>query len=306
MHLENVKFWHWTIIGLLVGVLFGGVKLSQGPWFDVEGLETLDQPTFDREVAGMQSTIPRHDRQLIQQHHAGEPMLKDLVVHGEVSGEPTHSYWVTGRFFRISVDHQKQGDNSSPVVAIGEWVPFKYRAAVPYTSTVTLPGHYPTVVDFLAAVQRKYPKGFVPYRFAWYEQTQPTMLQLPIAGLLIIGIAWPLTLMLMQGAGLARAPQTKLPKQRQLSPTAKAPKDHSADDKRLADLNAQMDKALGGFGSSATASEDSAVAGGPAPVKALGGADAAPAAPPPTQEELERKYGGEFYPVVKEIHKKKK
>ena len=90
-----------------------------------------------------------------------------------------------------------------------------------------------------------------------------TILLPTASGLLIIGIAWPLALTVMQGAGLARAGSSgyKLPRNRNLSGRAKAPKDHSADDQKLVALNAQMDKALAGFGSSGAASKDSAAAG---------------------------------------------
>ena len=136
-----------------------------------------------------------------------------------------------------------------------------------------------------------------------------TMLLPAAAGLLIIGIAWPLTLMLMQGAGLARAPapSVKLPKQRNLSGPAKAAKDHSADDQKLADLNAQMDKALAGYGASGASpvSEDSVAAAKLSSPKVLPGAAAAPAAPP-SKEEISRQYGGVFYPVVKKNTPKKK
>ena len=308
MHLENLRFWHWTIIGLLAGALFGGDKLTQGAWFDIEGLETMDQPTFDHEIAGM-IVANRSDRRLIQAYHADQPMLKNLVIHPPVEDEPTHSYWITGKYYRVYVDNVKPGDASTPIVNREDWVPFRYRAAVPYRSTAAAAGSYPTVVEYLAAVKKKYPTAAVPSRFAWWEQSMPTMLLPAAAGLLIIGIAWPLTLMLMQGAGLARAPapSVKLPKQRNLSGPAKAAKDHSADDQKLADLNAQMDKALAGYGASGASpvSEDSVAAAKLSSPKVLPGAAAAPAAPP-SKEEISRQYGGVFYPVVKKNTPKKK
>lgn len=308
MHIEDLKFWHWTIIGLLAGLIFGGVKLWQGAWFDVEGLETMDQPSFDRQIAGLQTSLFRRDRQLIDIYHADQPMLKNLVVHPPVEGEPTHSYWVTGKYYRIFQEAEKPGDASSRIVNKEDWVPFRYRAAVPYHATAAVPGTYPTVAEFLSAVKKKYPDSAAS-RFAWWEQPMPTILLPAAAGLLIIGIAWPLALGLMQGAGLARAPSqtVKLPKQRNLSGKAKAPKDHSADDQKLADLNAQMDKALAGYGASSASSisEDSRAPAKLSSPKVLPGAGAAPAAPP-SKEEISRQYGGVFYPVVKKDTPKKK
>ena len=169
MHLEDLKFWHWTVIGLLAGLLFGYVKLSQGPWFDKEGLETLDQPTFDREFAGLQTGF-RRDRNLILTYHGNEPMLKDLVVHTPVPDEPTHSYWITGEYCRIYEDNKKTGDTSSPVVVKQDWIPFKYRAPVPYRAVDGV--RYPTVVEFLSAAEKRNANP-IPYRFAWWEQSAP-------------------------------------------------------------------------------------------------------------------------------------
>ncbi len=310
MHLEDLKFWHWTIIGLLAGALFGAVKLSQGPWFDKEGIETLDQPTFDLEAAGSQAGL-RRDRQLVQRYNGDEPLLRNLVVHAPVMGEPTHSYWVTGEYHRIYEDHKKPGDLSSPVVTWGEWVTFKYRAPAPYRAAEGAPGRYATVAAFLSAAEKKAPHP-IPYRFAWWEQSMPTIVLPTISGILIIGIAWPLTLGLMQGAGLARAPSagTVLPKNRNLSGAKKAPKDHSADDKKLAELNAQMDKALAGFGAntvtavSKDSTEDAAAAAPAGPKKLPGAAPPAAATPAKTKEQRELDYNREFYPIVRDGHKK--
>jgi hypothetical protein len=307
MHLEDLKFWHWTIIGLLAGLLFGAVKLSQGPWFDKEGIETLDQPTFELEAAGAQTGF-RRDRNLVQRYNGNLPMLRDLVVHAPVPGEPTHSYWVTGEIHRIYEDHQKPGDSSTPVVGWGQWITFKYRAPVPYRAIDGAPGRYATVVEFLAAAQKKAAHP-IPYRTAWWEQSTPSVVLPTLSGLLIIGIAWPLTLGLMQGAGLARAPSvgSRLPKNRNLSGSAKVVKDHSADDQKLAALNAQMDKALAGFGANSATSDDSTVAitAAPAGPKPLSGPDAAPSATPAkTKEERELDYGRQYYPVVRASQKK--
>ena len=80
MQIEDFKTWHWVLIGLLVGVLFGGVRLAQGPWYDMEGLETADQGQFEREAAG-DGSAKRRDARLIETYHAGLPLLKNVVVH---------------------------------------------------------------------------------------------------------------------------------------------------------------------------------------------------------------------------------
>jgi hypothetical protein len=97
-------------------------------------------------------------------------------------------------------------------------------------------------------------------------------------------------------------PKAKLPKSRKA--VAKVAVDHSAGDQQLDELNTQMEEGLAA-GASSSPKAGVAVAVGEAPVKVLnaGPAAATAAAAAAEKERLIREYGGEFYPVVKKVHK---
>src|SRR5665213_2205410 len=97
MHIEDLKAWHWVILGLLAGFAFGGAKLMGGPWFDTDNLTTLDNGSFESEVAGRIAYAQYP--QLIERHHKGQPLIKNLVVHPPFAGEPSGSYWITGKIY---------------------------------------------------------------------------------------------------------------------------------------------------------------------------------------------------------------
>jgi hypothetical protein len=302
MQIEDIKTWQWTVIGLLIGLLFGGVLLWKGPWFDAENLDTTDQGTFERQLIGLPPHRPVAD--LIERFHKNLPLIKDLTVHPPLAGDSTKTYWVTGKSYTIVRERKNLKDLKSPLVDIERWDPFKFQAKTPYTATIGAPGEYPTVVEYLRAVQKQ-PSAKFTFKVAWWDTPALTLILPAVAGVLMIGLAWPLALGLMQGVGLARPTRqkkVKLPKNRPAP--AQAAVDSSAGEKQLDDLNAELEKSLAGFasGSSPVDQTDDA---GPSPIKPLTGTDGAATATNKNAEEddLIREYGGEFYPVAKKVHK---
>ncbi len=338
MHIEDFKTWHWILIGLVVGLLIGGVKLYQGPWFDNGTVATLgDQARFELALLGKlpidaatQVTLPatapaagakpgakppkprvvnryppgvtaKGSDRYTQRYHHGQPLIKDLVVHPPVAGGPPRSYWVTGKMYEVDLQHMNEADPNSPVVPFESWVPFNYEAKAPYVGTYVAKGRYPTVTEYLAAASKDPEAKFV-YRYSWWEGSAATLALPACAGLLVIGFAWPLMINLMQRGGMAPLPQpkAKLPKNRKMG-ADKRPVDHTAGDKQLDELNAALEAEVAGFASTSTDPDDSSV---PMPtVKTLAGADPMAPSTPATPEEIVE-YGGEFYPVVKAIHGK--
>lgn len=303
MQIEDIKAWQWTIIGLLIGLLFGGVLLWKGPWFDAEHLDTTDQGTFERQLIGMPARRPM--AALIEHFHPNLPLVKEVVVHPPVAGDSSKTYWITGKSYTIVRERKNLKDLKSPLVDIERWTPFKYQARSPYQSIIGAPGEYPTVVEYLRAVQ-KLPAAKFTFKVAWWDTPVLTLALPATAGVLMIGIAWPLTLGLMQGAGLARPPKQKKVKLSKHWPApVQAVVDTAAGDKQLEDLNAELEQSLAGFMSGSPPAEQKNDAD-PAPIKALTGTDGAGATSDDKaeQDESDREYGGEFYPVAKNGHKK--
>jgi hypothetical protein len=163
---------------------------------------------------------------------------------------------------------------------------------------------YPTVIEYLKMMQKD-PKANFSYRYAWQEQTAAMAVLPAVAGFLIIGVAWPMALSLMVGAGLARKPQprVKLPKRKAVAAGAKV-KDTTEGDKKLAELNAALEAEMAGFVGGAAVSGDADDSGAGVVVKPLtAGALESATAKAAEDDDVEVKdYGGEFYPVVRSTH----
>ena len=240
-----------------------------------------------------------------QKYHKDQPLLKELEVHAPLGGDEGKDWWVTGKSYSIVKDHKIEGDAKSPMVLIERWVPFKYPAKAPYKATTGNIGTYPNVLAYLQTVAKRNPKVAVPYKYVW--QTGPLMpyVMLPAAGVLLLGLAWPATLALMQHAGLARKREigVKLAANRDLNKPAGPQVDEAAVRAELDSLNADLETSLAGFGAgsvSATPAAAAEVIGRPIPALSTGVSAAIDGAPKtPEQDDADKEYGGEFYPVVR-------
>jgi hypothetical protein len=297
MHIEDFKTWHWMVLGPIVGLLFACVILWRGPTSDVPNIDTLDQGSFERAASG---TPGEHRGEPMRvEYAAGKPWLKDVVVHPPLQGDRSKTYWVLGKAYSVVLARKDSNNPASPIVVLGDWVPFRYPAKAPYTAVVAAPGNYPTVMAYLKTLQENFPESSSSYRFAWWDNTFATLMLPVLAGFLIIGIAWPLTIQVMQGTGLARPPQAKVKLPRNRRAPVKTAVDHSADNRRLDELNTELEQDLAAGASSSAKTVASSP--GDAPVKALTAGELAAAAA--EKERLIREYGGEFYPVVRSVHK---
>src|SRR6478736_4217111 len=97
MHIEDLKVWHWVILGLVVGALFSGVKLWQGPWFDSTDIDSIEQVRFEKGLVGVLAGGSSVHGNLTAQYHKYQPILKDIVVHPPLPGDTVQRYWVTGK-----------------------------------------------------------------------------------------------------------------------------------------------------------------------------------------------------------------
>src|SRR6476646_7712817 len=115
MHFEDFRTWHWMIIGLLVGALFGGVKLWQGPWFNSDQIDSMDQLRFEHALIGKPDGGTKQTAQF-NSYLTGKQLLKDVVVHPPMAGEPTGAYWVTGKICSMQQINEVPNDPQTPVV----------------------------------------------------------------------------------------------------------------------------------------------------------------------------------------------
>jgi hypothetical protein len=138
MQIENLKIWQWMIAGVLVGLLFSVVQNFQGPWFDNAPLETIESGQLDWLAMYDQRPPPngwkgereRKEKAYVTFYHAGQPMIKDVVVHPAPPTDKSGQWWVTGKYFKV--DEEKDPKDASKTIATATWVPFKSPATAPY------------------------------------------------------------------------------------------------------------------------------------------------------------------------------
>lgn len=142
MQLENLKRWHWIVIGLLLGLLVAGVRSVLGPDFD-RGTDRDLQNQLALHILN-----PRHTRAEME-HPATNPSPKDraaghraffdkIIVHPPLKDDPQRHFWVTGLYWEYKF-HRDKGKF--------QWDPkeFLYKASTPYVPkpnllVVTPPG----------------------------------------------------------------------------------------------------------------------------------------------------------------------
>jgi len=233
-----------------------------GPPFATEVMDTIDASMFEHALLGR--LLSPRDQQLAAQYDKGHPMLRDVVVHPPLRGADPHQYWVTGQIYHIGAQLKNPTDPKGGQVLVSHWRAFKYPAAAPYLGQngAGIAGiKYPTVAEYVAAAD-KAKLTDVTCRVAWQEAPAAVWSLPPLAGLLIIGIAWPLTLGILRSVGMTRPPVVKpVPKPADPLPV----------------IN-------------------------PAPTVRVVVAPPPPPPPPPVAVGDHKEYGGEFYPVVKPAH----
>lgn len=234
MQIEEIKNWQWVLAGLIAGALLSCILVWNGPGFDTQVRDTVEQGEFENRCFALSKVgniddVAAATAGYFRQYHKDMPVLRDVTVHPPIASDPKR-YWVTGRYYSIGIKPKDPQKPEGPSQIFEEWKLFKYPAPVPYKpgyaifeernlariarwkDTVQVAAvkkafggqaSYPTVVEYLKAVQAL-PGSNFKFQFAWWERPIPKWTLPPLAGLLTIGIAWPLTLSAMRNYGLAK------------------------------------------------------------------------------------------------------
>ncbi len=182
------------------------------------------------------------------------------------------------------------------------------KTSVPFKSSRT-GKTYPNVIAFLRSLQSKDANVHIAY--AWYRQGWAYYALWVGASLLVIGGVWPSVVSLLTGGGLGlarvpRGPDYDLDRFGQGEPPEE-PKGATTsvgeqDLQEVRRLDEELEKQLAGGTHPAAAPATEPVQASGQAVREL---DAGPLeATEIPKEELEKEYGGEFYPVVRSVHKK--
>jgi hypothetical protein len=275
MRIEELKRWHWVLVGLIVGVslgyLYGSIEPGSG--------RSISQARFETAL----NETP------LQGSH---PWIRDIVVHPH----PERGVIITGR-------HLEPGRGDTML-----YQPFRFVPPMPYEPLSSPRGNRPadweqsgrTVRDYLNHMAGTH--DHVSYRYAWTSQPLYRYLIWTAGAVLAIGIVWPSIISLLTGGGLGRRGATEpeydlsrfqsdpAPPQRQPASMTQEEADH------LASLEAELERKLAGRSDDAIAADPAPEAAPEQPVRRL---DARPLEGAPVESPQQRKdYAGEFYPTV--------
>ena len=267
MELQDLKRWHWMLIGLLAGTMWASTQLFYG--FLPDGRTIAG--TFERVLTATEKS-PAY----IDFFETGVVYLSEIQIHPPIMDEspsektPTEKnqpapqiQWVTGNMWNRRFAKNPQWMSHA----------FRYKASIPFAVTnqkfdfVTtdftpnrqlkkVAGYsnpptksYPTLQAYFDELNRKYGSGAIKYRYIWWESRTAVMTVYPLGGLLLIGGVWPTIISLMVGAGLGGKPKPETFDLSRYQPgkTTEKPKAHQVTDqdrKRLDAINEELEKNL--------------------------------------------------------------
>jgi hypothetical protein len=308
MEIEEVKTWQWMLAGLIAGFFFSCIVVWRGPTYDRQNRDAIATGEFEgavypfatrkklaqddqeRGIGAVRGRIAEIEAYQLDK----QPLLRNLVVHLPQTGDSQHRYCVTGEYVTIGRRPRDSSKPNGPRETYEEWKPFEYPAATPYVPGYSdhiekqMKNHpnshaaldidcadlkkslggrdsFPTVVDFLKAVSAMPNSNLPRFTQAWWEDRRVIWTMPALAGFLMIGVAWPLAFTVLQNIGMAKPP------------TVKAKPKPMSEPEPMNILSTAGVSTAGVVAKSAT----------PPPL-------------PPVPSEG-RKYGGEFYPVVKAV-----
>ena len=192
MGLENLKRWHWMIIGLLFGAMFGGTLVF---WRDVS--DNVER-SYDR-------------NQFAEYIDRGMEVQK-LVLHPEIDGQE----WISGEWYKLEggrqmgarLRPQRAGSTQPAQVRPGAWVKFVLLAA-DTSSKRPIYLKPVTAKEYMDNLANEYPqaKPQLAYKFAWWEVPKYTVAMYAAGGFVLVGVIWPTIINVLSGAGFGRGKQ---------------------------------------------------------------------------------------------------
>lgn len=287
MGIENLKRWHWAVIGILVGVALGYV------W-------TVNQPETELYSMGTDVFLQR----LYQKTDQGDPVLTNIrigVIEKDYLGRAVQ---------KVKLDELRENKTTKKWE---KFMSYNLFAQVPFDRASANKSN--TIKDFLDVRKKDNPK--LDYGDKALGSPGKTCAIFGAGGLVLIGGVWPSVIGLMTGMGLAKPPTVKAKKEKKHFSSAPQPVvttgrlEVTADDQiELAALNARLAATTAGLSITAAekAHEDAparpAVPAG-STTRSLGGSTDPVRPQIPAVPEKPKDFTGEFYPVAKIGSKKK-
>lgn len=281
MGIEDLKRWHWIVLGGLLGGVLGYMNASLEP---AETLRTVDQVRFERALREK----PRQDN----------PIVKDLIIY-----PPRYSPATRKTVWLATFDWLQQTKNRGEY----KYTSWAFLAEEPFKPTLNRSKTADSnlnIRDHVAALAQKPEYAHLSYNYAWW--TEPRWIYAIWIGgtVLVVGGVWPTIINLLIGAGFGRKrekdPDYDLDrfKGEEAAKPIPATVLSETDQDKLAALEASLTASLQPSG--AGSSEPGAAPSEPEIRKLAGG----PAESTTSEKKEQKDYKGEFYPVVRKNEKK--
>jgi prepilin-type processing-associated H-X9-DG protein/prepilin-type N-terminal cleavage/methylation domain-containing protein len=264
MFVQDLKRWHWVLIGIIAGIVVG----------QAQSLVSADRPVGGRDFI----TQPAFESKLRYSPVLGKPYLANIILHA------------SGTTDLVSVSEL----NTETLQYRDRW----FAAPRPYVS-LQLGVHAAarsdyTVKDYLTEAAATNPA--IKFSTAWWESTWGAIAVWGAGGALLIGGVWPFVLNLLVGAGLGRRPkEANYDLSGFKGEASEKVKGEVTDEdrQRLEALEADMAAALAASG------ESHAAAGSPAQPTVIRELVVESVEQSPATAEIDKDFAGEFYPVEK-------
>lgn len=287
MRIEDLKRWHWIVIGALAGLLLAYVYSGMEPTDPGRSVAAAD---FRRAAVNL-SRNPATD---------GYPLVRKVVVYPPEMG----AYGKLVHRVHFELLHYDQADPTK-----WQYRPSHMKAEVPFDRSN--PNANNTVLDFLAEAKKQNPK--LDYRPAWEREPRNMYLLFSLGGVILIGGIWPTIINLLVGRGFGKRsepkPEMDLSRYRRTDARAedealglvKDKKDVTDEDRaQLETMVRSLEKSVGtgGVGGGTVVDEPHKHA----EVRKLEARPLDEPRPVAPVEEEPKEYVGEYYPVARPHH----
>jgi len=311
MRIEDLKRWHWCIVGLLVGAAFAFIRLASLPRED-KGLERVAPNVFEADLLrafedpkrSQLDPISRRKVFAVQNIQIHPPV--DMPLPGERN---VYSEYLSYEPVLVRREDPKKADSMPRQVIMALNNP-KEKSLAGDIKGITLREYLDKLNAAIPKLDAKrYPqaKPFV-YKVAWIETPKAAYSIYTTGGFIVIGLLWPtlLNFLIVAGYGRPRTEAELADRKPSKIAAAKAKPGATQDQlDQLEQLEAELEAKLR-EGASATpgAAPQTAPVAAPVPVLSAGPMEA----PKETPEQARQRKGygadqGDFYPT--EVHGKK-
>ncbi len=262
MNLQTLRRWHWMMIGLVAGLAVGAGRILSAADERIGGAGFVNQSVFENDLR-----VPPL---------AGKPYVKGIVLHRAqtFANLDIVSFW-----------------GMDP--ATGEYRQFRLVAPRPYRPLAAriVPAANYNVAEFLRDAAATNPA--IAFQNAWWDAPAIAICLWALLGAVVIGGIWPTVLDLIYGRNRTPREEYDLNRFGKYAELKTNSAVTANDTQRLAELEAEMSRAL----ANSKDEPSTSVATATAPVKELEAAPLEDSAAAISEEE--KKYAGQFYPVEK-------